>query len=295
LRDALSGNEAQHLVRVLDAANGPSFSPSYGAGSEVLFFHTGGPSSRSSALSSVEMRSDLRSIRTIVDDGARNYHARPSPDGSLLAFDSDRDGERGVYLAQPDGNESRRVSGAGYAAVPTWSPDGTQLAFVRGEPGRPSVWNLWLLSIKGGSLRRLTHFGYGQTWAASWFPGGDRIAYTHEEKVYVHDLAVGSIQEFRSPIPGRLVRTPAVSPDGTRVIVQVALSGAWLLDLSDGQMSRVLADPSAEEFAWAPDGRTVAFHSRRDGQWGIWLMASPQVAEPCGANLPCDDTPPTLK
>jgi Tol biopolymer transport system component len=60
-------------------------------------------------------------------------------------------------------------------------------------------------------------------------------------------------------------------------------------------MSRVLADPSAEEFAWAPDGRTVAFHSRRDGQWGIWLMASPQVAEPCGANLPCDDTPPTLK
>ena len=39
----------------------------------------------------------------------------------------------------------------------------------------------------------------------------------------------------------------------------------------DGSMRCVLTDPSAEEFAWAPDGRRVAFHSRRDGQWGIYV------------------------
>jgi Tol biopolymer transport system component len=70
------------------------------------------------------------------------------------------------------------------------------------------------------------------------------------------------------------MRTPAVSPAGHHVIFQVAGDGAWLLDLRDGAMRPVLSDPSAEEFAWSPDGRRVAFHSRRDGQWGIWFMAS---------------------
>ena len=77
---------------------------------------------------------------------------------------------------------------------------------------------------------------------------------------------------FASPVKGRLVRTPAVSPDGTKVVFQVAHDGAWILDLSDRWMRRVLTDPTAEEFAWAPDGRRIAFHSRRDGQWGIFIL-----------------------
>jgi Tol biopolymer transport system component len=35
----------------------------------------------------------------------------------------------------------------------------------------------------------------------------------------------------------------------------------------------VLDDPSAEEFTWSPDGRQVAYHSRRSGNWGVWVMA----------------------
>jgi Tol biopolymer transport system component len=69
------------------------------------------------------------------------------------------------------------------------------------------------------------------------------------------------------------VRTPAVSPDGSQAIFQVSRSGAWLLDFQTGSMHRVLGDTSAEEFAWSPDGRRVAFHSRRGGDWGIWIMA----------------------
>ena len=86
------------------------------------------------------------------------------------------------------------------------------------------------------------------------------------------DLETRRMWTFVSPVKGRLVRTPAVSPDGTKVVFQVAHDGAWILDLSDRRMRRVLADPTAEEFAWAPDGRRIAFHSRRDGQWGIFIL-----------------------
>ena len=214
---------------------------------------------------------DLRVI-SIVDDGARNYHVQPSPDERLIAFDSDRDGERGVYVANRDGSHVRRVSGVGYSAVPTWAPDSRRLTFVRAERANPRVWNLWLLALDSGELRPLTRYGYGQTWSASWFPDGERICYTHEEALVLLDLATGRTREFKSPVAQRLLRTPAVSPDGSKIIFQVYRDGVWLLDVADGSMRSVLSDPSAEEFAWAPDGRRVAFHSRRDGQWGIYLL-----------------------
>ena len=85
-----------------------------------------------------------RSVMVLSDDRARSYHARRSPDGRFVAFDSDREGERAVYVARSDWSEVRRVSGPGLAALPTWSPDMKWLAFVRGEPGHTRVWNLWL-------------------------------------------------------------------------------------------------------------------------------------------------------
>ena len=172
------------------------------------------------------------------------------------------------------GRNARRVSGSGYAAVPTWAPDGQRLTFVRAEEGNSRVWNLWILTLATGETRRLTDFDFGQTWGASWLPDGRRICYSHGDRLMVVDVDNGRWRRYRSPVAGSLVRTPAVSPDGSQVIFQVAQSGAWLLDFETGSMRQVLDDRSAEEFAWSPDGRSVAFHSRRAGEWDIWLMAA---------------------
>jgi hypothetical protein len=267
--------EPAAVVRAVSDTEESMFSPAFSSDGTALFFHSGKSSDAHSALETAALGGgDLR-VMKIVDDGARNFHVQPSPDGTRVAFDSDRDGERGVYIANRDGTGVRRVSGAGYAAVPTWSPDGGRLAFIRAEADRPRVWNLWLLTLDTGETRRLTAFRFGQTWNASWFPDGRRICYTHEDAVIVRDLDSGASVSYASPQPRHLVRTPAVSPDGRHVVFQVARSGAWLLDLADGSMRCVLTDPTAEEFAWSPDGRRVAFHSRRDGEWGIWLMAPP--------------------
>ena len=263
------------LVPALDPQRRPVFSPAFASNGAAMFFHIGGTHDAPSALAMAPVSpidgGDLRVV-TIVDDGARNYHVQPSPDGQFIAFDSDRDGDRGVYLANSDGTHVRRISGPGYAAVPTWAPDGRRVAYIRAEPDRPRVWNLWLQSVGGTDAKRLTSYRWGQLWNASWFPDDRRICYTHEDKVIVLDLETAHTREFRSPVEGRLVRTPAVSPDGTKVIFQVFRNGAWILDLEDGSMRCVLTDPTAEEFAWAPDGRRVAFHSRRNGQWGIYIL-----------------------
>lgn len=245
----------------LDGAYSPSFAPA----GEALYFP---PSLEPSAAGR-----DTHLLR-VVDEGAKSYHLRPSPDGAWIAFDSDRDGERGVYVGRADGSELRRVSGPGHAAMPSWSPDSGTLAFVKAEPDRPGTWNVWLLDRSTDELRRVTEVSRGLPWGASWFPDGKRIAYSHEDRLIVHDLGTGATREFQSPEPGRLVRTPTVSPDGTRVIYQVYRDGVWILDVRDGSARRVLEDPTAEEFAWDPQGRRVAFHSRQGGGWSIFVMAS---------------------
>jgi len=215
---------------------------------------------------------NLRIMR-VVDDRSKNYHARPSPDGKHIAFDSDRDGERGVFIADTDGRNLHRVSGDGFAAVPSWSPDGKQLAFVRSETDNSDVWNLWVTNLDSGDTRRLTSNSSGRPLGASWFPDGQRLAYAHGTSIVVLDVPSGHQSVYAAP-SGRAPRGPAVSPDGRWVVFQLAGDGAWLLDLTTRATQKVISDPSAEDFTWSPDGSRVAYYSRRDDEWSVWVMAA---------------------
>ena len=255
-------------------ASDRAFSPSFGSVGTAMFYQAKGAEGSALMRADTDAGGDVLQITRIVDDTANNWHVRPSPDGKQIAFDSDRDGTRGIYVADANGQHVRRVSGDGYAAVPSWSPDGATLAFIRGTGPQPGdVWNLWTLTLASGEVRQITRNNVGQPWGGSWFPDGQHIAYSHETRLVIHDLENGTERAFDSPIKGRLVRTPAVSPDGRRVAFQVYRDGTWLLELRNGSMRRILDDPTAEEYTWAPDGRRLAYHSRRSGVWGVWVMA----------------------
>ncbi|MEO7273786.1 MAG: helix-turn-helix domain-containing protein [Vicinamibacterales bacterium] len=213
-------------------------------------------------------------LTRVVDDRGRNYHARPSPDGGLVAFDSDREGDRGIYLADGGGRNLRRVSGDGFAALPSWAPDGRTIAYVRAEPDSPNVWNLWALNLDSGQSRRLTANASGRPQGASWFPDSRRVAYALGNRVIVLDVATGRSEDYASPQAGRKPGTPAVSPDGRLMIFPLAGDGAWLTDLTDRSSRKVLSDPTSGDFTWSPDGRRVAYYSRRDGEWGVWIAVT---------------------
>jgi hypothetical protein len=273
-RTALRGSTADSVVvAAIDSQQRSVFSPAFASNGSARFLRAGGARGDRSAITPPAAPDYDFEVMTIVDEGARNYHVQPSPDGRSIAFDSDRDGERGIYLAKRDGSEVRRISGDGYAAMPTWSPDGRRLAYIRAEPSNPQVWNLWIQSLDDGRIERLTSYRSGQTWSASWFPDGDRICYSHDDTLVLANLNTGREEIVDSPVRGRIVRTPSVSPDGSKVIFQVFGGGAWMLNIADDSMTCVITDPTAEEFAWSPDGRRVAFHSRRDAAWGVYVIA----------------------
>ena len=259
---------------LLPTAEG-AFSPAFATSGRELFFHAGRTQAGRLLVADLDERGQVARVSALLDEPARNYHPRVSPDGRLLAFDSDRGGERSVYVAERDGSNAQPVSGNGYAAVPSWSPDMKWLAFVRGEATRPRVWNLWLRNLSTGALQRHTFHRSGQVWGASWFPDGRSLCYSHEDQLVISHLDGREDIVIDTPRAGRLVRTPAVSPDGRRVVFQVFKDGVWLLDVPTRKMQRILGDRTAEEFSWAPDGSQIAFHSRRDGAWRIWMLNVP--------------------
>lgn len=269
---AFSDRDDARVETALDESDGDA--PAFSAVSAAMFYNTGPDGQSALMRADGDSRGAVLRVTSVVDDNAANFHPRPSPDGTRIAFDSDREGVRAVFIADADGQNVRRVSGEGFAAIPSWSPDGRQLAYVRAEADRPRVWNIWITNLETGETRRITSHRSGQPWGASWFPDGQRIAYSREAALIVRNLASGAERTYPSPVDGRAVRTPAVSPDGRRIIFQVARNGAWLLNMADGSTRKVLDDPTAEDYTWAPDGRRVAFHSRRSGSWGVWVMAS---------------------
>jgi hypothetical protein len=250
-----------------------AFSPAFATTGSAMFYHSAARGNSAILRADTDANGDVLRVTRIVNDDAQNFHARPSPDGRMIAFDSNRDGTRAVFVADADGHNVRRVSGAGFAAVPSWSPDGGRLTFVRAEPEQPRVWNLWMLDLATGETTRLTSHRVGQPWGAAWFPDGKRIAYSHEDRLIVRTLDGSAEQIYRSPRKGRLLRTPAVSPDGRQIVFQVYRDGAWVLNLEDASMRKILTDPTAEEFSWSPDGGRLAYHSRKSGTWSVWIMA----------------------
>jgi TolB protein len=112
-----------------------------------------------------EMNLQSRNLRQITNVAAINTAPSYSPDGGVIAFESDRGGNQQIYVMSAGGGEARRISfGKGRYSTPVWSPDGKWIAFTKNANGKFSI---GVMKPDGSGERILTE-GYhneGPTWA----------------------------------------------------------------------------------------------------------------------------------
>jgi hypothetical protein len=106
-------------------------------------------------------RSDGTNDRVIYSEPAPGtyavFSATFSPDGSRIVFDAGTDSEYDIFVMASDGSNVRQLTETGTDYNPAWSPDGSQIVFIRYEAISES--DVFLMDADGSNVRRLTHHG----------------------------------------------------------------------------------------------------------------------------------------
>ncbi len=192
---------------------------------------------------------------------AEDLHPAGSPDGERFAFQSDRDGNWGIYTLRYDGTGLTKITDNGGDDVrPTWSPDGSRIAFASVRDGAKA--QIYVIDADGsGSATRLTGLPSGASDPA-WSADGSTIAITSLDDTgfrQIYLISVAGTGLIRLTTNSSSNHAPCWSPEGR--IGFERDSHIWIMN-SDGTNQVAVAQDSEAVLAepdWSPDGRTIAF------------------------------------
>jgi Tol biopolymer transport system component len=201
-----------------------------------------------------------------------------SPDGRAIAYDNCSSRNRGIYLAEPDGRNARRIIPlrVGYCVDVRWSPDSKKLSYPAQADRVLHVFDL------ATSRERLIPGVQGVDWHW-WSPTGDQIVYAkigsasagrllHITDLHGNKRQLTFTKDF-VPCAGdrNLVDTsaPAWSPKGDKIaftqcsgLFVISPNGENLRQLTSAERApspTILPFTSAYNPRWAPDGRWIFF------------------------------------
>ncbi len=141
-----------------------------------------------------------------------------------IAFTSDRDGNREIYVMKPDGtNQTRLTNNPEVDDCPTWSPDGRKIAFVGNNENGFAI---YLMNSDGTNRTEITELNDSlfATWGPlSWSRDGRKIAF-HDSSgpstgidIFVVN-ADGSGRQNLTADHAHWDLTPTWSPDGSKIL-----------------------------------------------------------------------------
>jgi Tol biopolymer transport system component len=213
----------------------------------------------------------------LTDSPGFDFDPSWSPDGSRIAFRSERSGDPEIWVMNADGSDQRRLA-AGLS--PAWSPDGSKIAYASpGEilcpPGQGlQCSGLSIMNADGSGQHRVPNADGGEY--PSWSPDGKRIAFnsnlTGDHVMYIVDVDGSNLVDLSAVGEGWQVDW---SPDGRFVLFasgrdQTAPGYDDIYVMRpDGSEIRRLTNQKAYTPAWSPNGEHVVFSAP-----GLFVMNS---------------------
>lgn len=218
-----------------------------------------------------------------------------------------------IKTINPDGTGEFEVTKSGFPRLPSWSPDGSEIAFSAqvqvGKRRKDQSLELFIINGDGTSLTQLTNTPDFNENDPELSPAGDKIVFRgwpegaelSEKDIWLMNADGTGLQNLTNS-PGVSDTAPTWSPDGTQI--------AWASDDPNARGFQVFvmnADGSSPvqvtggkqncSPAWSPDGTRIAFASGRDGNEEIYVLhLDLPIGDPGGevnlSNNPASDGDP---
>ena len=192
-----------------------------------------------------------------------------SADGQWVTYISIPEGT--LWRCRIDGTDMRQLTFApARAALPRWSPDGNQIAYVNVEKGKP--WAIFIVPAAGGSSQPLLRENTTQI-DINWSTDGDKIIFGRVTEfkpeglsILVYDLKTQKL----SSIPGSEgLFSPRLSPDGHYIAaLSASLTKLMLYDTQTQKWSewQNVASGALNYPAWSADSKSIYFDDLVSGE-----------------------------
>ncbi|HON09280.1 MAG TPA: BamA/TamA family outer membrane protein [Chitinispirillaceae bacterium] len=235
-----------------------------------------------------------------------NLHPRISPDGSKIAFFSDRKDFTNILITDRKGKVLQRISQNGYGGYfesfhpfrsgMCWSPDGSKLAFVTKSGGRDEI---RIVEVNEKKLLKKISASATSLSDPDWSRCGKKIAFsgiTNDGKsdLFIYDFEKDSISRLTNNIQQE--SDPRFSPDGKKLLfsLQDTCGSAQTtttafkeapcelaeIDLLTGKQKILTSTPWNEiQPCYSPDGDKIAFISDRNGINNIYIAPLDSLSE----------------
>jgi Tol biopolymer transport system component len=162
--------------------------------------------------------------------------------------------------------------------APTWSPDGTQVAFQRVSKEKGGI---YVVSANGGPAKKLraTNSSFDRSMRISWSPDGKTIAFADSPFPGGHKrlelLSLGTLESKQIEHDEKCVEEvlPEFSPDGKQLAYACSLSGRegeFGLSVvgADGRAPRIITESSGwlKGLEWQADSKRLLFSEKHTGE-----------------------------
>lgn len=209
---------------------------------------------------------DGTNVTNITNGGGINEDPAFSPDGSKVAFRSDRSGDYEIYQMNADGSGVQRLTtAAGTDEYPAYSANGTKIAFVSNRDGNQEIYTM--NAADGSSPQRLTNNSVPDV-EPTFSPDGTKIAFSRGSSgrpIFTMNATNGSnAVQFSAPPSPFIDMEPAYSPDGSKLVFRRYDGGPFTsvfhIANADGSsvvplgVSGIVYKPS-----FSPDGTKVVY------------------------------------
>lgn len=214
------------------------------------------------------MTADGKSIQRLTTHPAADTFPDWSPDGRQIAFISDRDGYRHLYIMNADGSDPRPlttqallpVTKRGYVQWPQWSPKGDEIAFIYNPGTEGQGTSLYVIRPDGSGLRQIDPRGE----EVAWSPDGNKLYffanYSGQVEIWVIQREGGGLKQISN------LYAALVFPDHS---LRVSPDGKWLAFYAVGPE---VAQYGTEVYIIRTDGSGLQNISHAVGQdeWLDW-------------------------